>query len=314
MARACESDWAETDIPDLGGRTVVVTGANSGLGLRSARVLASAGARVLLACRDTARGQEALASIADRGGAAELVILDLASLGSVAAAAREIRNRTADCLDILMNNAGVMMTPKRRTHDGFELQFGTNHLGHAALTWALMPALRGSQRPRVVSLSSVAARFGRIGFADPNYRRRPYSAPTAYGQSKLATLLFALELDRRAAAAGLGLISVAAHPGLTSTELVSNMARSRGSALLAGPGSSFSALFGQPVATGALPQLYAASAPDVAGGEYFGPDGPAELRGHPRRVSLHNARGKEARAGRLWDLTAELTGVSPDPA
>jgi protochlorophyllide reductase len=306
--------WSEADIPDLSGRTAVVTGANSGLGLRSARVLASAGAKVLMACRDPARGEEARSRLVDAGGAAELVTLDLASLESVAGAAAGIRERTGDRIHILMNNAGVMMTPKRRTADGFELQFGTNHLGHAALTWALMPALRGSEAPRVVSLSSIAARFGRIGLADPNYRRRRYTAPTAYGQSKLATLLFALELDRRARAAGLGLSSLAAHPGLTSTELVSNMARSRGNALLAGPGSSFSALFGQPVATGALPQLYAATAPDVAGGEYVGPGGPGELRGPPRRVSPHNARGKEALARRLWELTAELTGVSPDPS
>jgi protochlorophyllide reductase len=307
------ASWSEADIPDLTGRTAVVTGANSGLGLRSARMLASAGAKVLLACRDAARGGEALSSVVDSGGQAELVLLDLASLASVAAAAREIRERTGDHLDILMNNAGVMMTPKRRTRDGFELQLGTNYLGHAALCWQLMPALRGSAAPRVVSLSSIAARFGRVSFADPNYRHRCYTAPTAYGQSKLATLLFARELDRRAAAAGLGLVSVAAHPGLTSTELVSNMGRSRGSALLAGPGSSFSALFGQPVARGALPQLYAATAADVAGGEYFGPDGPGELRGAPRRVSLHNARGKDAVARRLWELTAELTGVSPEP-
>jgi protochlorophyllide reductase len=308
------ASWSEADIPDLSGRTAVVTGANSGLGLRSARVLASRGARVLMACRDAARGEEALSSVVDAGGKAELVVLDLASLDSVAAAAREIRDRTGDSLDILMNNAGVMMTPKLRTADGFELQFGTNHLGHAALTWQLMPALRGSQAPRVVSLSSIAARFGRIGFADPNYLRRCYTAPTAYGQSKLATLLFALELDRRARAAGLSLLSVAAHPGLTSTELVSNMGRSRGSALLQGPGSSFNALFGQPVTTGALPQLCAATAPEVTGAEYFGPDGPGELRGHPRRVSPHNARGKQTIARRLWERTAELTGVSPDPA
>jgi protochlorophyllide reductase len=181
--------WTANDIPDQTGRTVLITGANSGLGLAAAGLLADRGARVLMACRSPERGKEALRTV---GGTAELVKLDLADLGSVREAAEDVRARTGDRLDVLMNNAGVMMTPKQRTADGFELQFGTNHLGHAALTWLLMPALRTVPGARVVTLSSMAARPGRVDLADPQFEHRRYQPNTAYSQAKLANLMFAL--------------------------------------------------------------------------------------------------------------------------
>ncbi len=307
--------WTEHDIPDQAGRTVLITGANSGLGLAAAGMLAAAGARVLMACRSPERGETALRTVAARG-AAELVKLDLADLSSVREAAADIRTRTDDRLDILMNNAGVMMTPKQQTKDGFELQFGTNHLGHAALTWLLMPALRVTPGARVVTVSSLTARPGKIDLADPNFERRRYLPNIAYSQAKLANLMFALELDRRARGAGLDLVSVAAHPGYTATNLTPTMARSRGGLLgtamrvFVGIGD---ALLGQNVRTGVLPQVYAATAPDVHGGEYFGPDGILELRGHPRRTDIPGSGRDTVTAAGLWELSAELTKVEPDP-
>jgi NAD(P)-dependent dehydrogenase (short-subunit alcohol dehydrogenase family) len=308
--------WTQNDIPDQNGRTVLITGANSGLGLRTAQVLAGRGARVLMACRSPERGATALRSVAEveGGGSAELIPLDLADLSSVRDAAKQVRDLTGDALDVLVNNAGVMWTPKKQTKDGFELQFGTNHLGHAALTWLLMPALRGRPASRVVTLSSPAARAGKIDLTDPQFHHRRYTPMAAYGQAKLANLMFALELDRRLRDAGLDMLSVAAHPGYTATELTRNTARSRTGAaasvieFVTGLGDR---LVGQNVRFGALPQLFAATAPQVRGGEYYGPDGWQELRGFPRRITLPRpARSVDVAAG-LWDLTAELTGVSP---
>jgi NAD(P)-dependent dehydrogenase (short-subunit alcohol dehydrogenase family) len=308
------SMWTASDIPDQTGRTVLITGANSGLGLAAAGLLADRGARVLMACRSPERGQEALRTV---GGTAELVKLDLADLGSVHAAAKEVRERTGDRLDVLMNNAGVMMTPKRRTADGFELQFGTNHLGHAALTWLLMPALRGVSGARVVTLSSMAARPGRVDLADPQFEHRRYQPNTAYSQAKLANLMFALELDRRARKAELDVVSVAAHPGYTATNLTANMSRSRsgmvGTAMAVATAIG-DRLFGQDVRIGVLPQVYAATAPEVRGGGYYGPDGFREIRGHPQRVPIPTPGQDTEVAAGLYDLTAKLTKVDPDPA
>ena len=309
--------WTANDIPDQTGRTVLITGANSGLGLAAAGLLAGRGARVLMACRSPERGEAALREVTQHGGTAELVKLDLAELGSVHAAAKEIRSRTGDRLDVLMNNAGVMMTPKRRTADGFELQFGTNHLGHAALTWLLMPALRTVPSARVVTLSSMAARPGRVDLADPQFEHRRYQPNTAYSQAKLANLMFALELDRHARKAGLDLVSVAAHPGYTATNLTANMSRSRGGftgTAMAVATAIADRLFGQDVRIGVLPQVYAATAPEVRGGEYYGPDGFREIRGHPQRVPIPTPGQDTEVASKLWDLTAELTKVDPDPA
>jgi NAD(P)-dependent dehydrogenase (short-subunit alcohol dehydrogenase family) len=302
------ANWSEADIPDQSGRTVLITGANSGLGLRSAKVLAGMGARVLMGCRSAERGRAAVAQV---GRNAELVELDLADLASVRKAAAEVRDRTGDKLDILMNNAGVMGTPFTRTADGFELQFGTNHLGHAALTWLLMPAVRDG---RVVTLSSIAARGGGFSLADPNFEHRRYSMSAAYSQSKLANLIFMTELDRRARAAGLGLVSVAAHPGMTDTNLVANSMRLRGIPALTAILSWGSRVVCQSVERGTLSQLYAATAPDVRGGEYIGPQWTLELWGPPGRIQARTAALNPENGRRLWDLTAELTGVSPDPA
>jgi protochlorophyllide reductase len=305
--------WSEADLPDQSGRTILVTGGTAGLGLRTARVLAGRGARVLLTARSAERGERALAEVTRGGGTAELVLLDLADLTSVRKAAAEVRERTGDALDVLVNNAGVMGPPLRRTVDGFELHFGTNHLGHAALTWLLMAALRARPGARVVTVSSMAAHGGRLDLDDPNFHHRRYSSGSAYGQSKLANLVFALELDRHARAAGLDLVSVAAHPGFTATNLVSSTARDRGGPLVGAVAGLLTRLTGQPVSFGALPQLYAATAPGVTGGSYYGPRW-AEMYGGPGPARLWPAARDEDTAARLWSLTAELTGVRPDPA
>jgi NAD(P)-dependent dehydrogenase (short-subunit alcohol dehydrogenase family) len=312
--------WTEADIADQTGRTAVVTGANSGLGLRTAEVLAGKGARVFLACRSPERGAKALEQVraAAAGAEPELVPLDLSELASVRAAAASVRERTGDALDLLVNNAGVMATARGRTADGFELQFGTNHLGHAALTWLLMPALRGGTHARVVTLSSLAATGGRIHLDDPNGEHRRYNAAAAYSQSKLANQVFMLELDRRLRAAGDDILSVAAHPGYTATGLGSGMARSYRNpvvrTLIAGGHRIGEVLFAQNARIGALPQLYAATADDVEGGGYFAPRGVGNLRGYPVRVSTLGAARTEPLGTALWDLTAKLTGVTPDPA
>lgn len=308
--------WTESDIGDQSGRNVLITGANSGLGLHSARVLAERGARVLLGCRSAERGRTALEQVrAHARTEPELVELDLADLGSVRKAAADVRDRTGDALDVLINNAGVMATPRRSTHDGFELQIGTNHLGHAALTWQLMPALRARPAARVVTVSSLAHRGGNLDVTDLNFRRRNYTPVTAYSQSKLANLLFTLELQRRADRAGLDLLSVAAHPGLSDTDLATNTARNlRLPGALARVVGAANSLITQSAARGALPQLYAATAPAVGGAQYYGPDGFGGFRGAPRRAKLSPAARDERTAARLWDTTAELTGVTAEPS
>ncbi len=308
------SGWSAVDVADQAGRTVLVTGASSGLGLQTAAVLASHGAMVLMGCRDPVRGRAALDRVRASSGAADatLILLDLADLSSVHKAADEVRTITGDQLDVLVNNAGVMASPLRCTADGFELQIGTNHLGHAALTWLLAPALLPGAR--VVTVSSLAHRGGGLDVDDLNFQRRRYNSVTAYSASKLANLLFTFELDRRVRDSGRDLIAVAAHPGLTDTELVANTTRMR----LPGPFARVARwgnkLISQGVAAGTLPQLYAATAPDVRSGEYFGPTRLGETRGAPGRVTASPAARNERTARLLWDRTAELTGVPPDPA
>jgi NAD(P)-dependent dehydrogenase (short-subunit alcohol dehydrogenase family) len=306
--------WTLADMPDQTGRTVLVTGATSGLGLHSATALAAAGARVLITARRPERGEAALEHVRREGGpAVELVALDLADLASVRRAAADVRERTGDALHVLMNNAGVMSTPPSTTVDGFELQIGTNHLGHAALTWLLMPALRRGGAARVVTVSSLAHNGGGLDVDDLHFRRRPYVAGLAYSQSKLANLLFTAELDRRLRAAGDDVISVAAHPGLARTELLANSMRRRYNPLLAMISIPINRIFTQDVTTGMLPQLYAATAPDVRGGDYYGPGGIAELAGRPA-PARRSAPARDADlARRLWEVTAAETGVQPDP-
>jgi NAD(P)-dependent dehydrogenase (short-subunit alcohol dehydrogenase family) len=311
---AAVSGWSAADVADQAGRMVLVTGANSGLGLQTAMVLAGRGATVLMACRDPQRGRAVVERVrATSGGAdATLIQLDLADLTSVRKAADEVRAITGDRLDVLVNNAGVMASPPRLTADGFELQIGTNHLGHAALTWLLAPALVPGAR--VVTVSSLAHRGGGLDVDDLNFERRRYTPITAYSASKLANLLFTFELDRRARALGRNLLAVAAHPGLTDTELVSTTTRMHLPAPFVQVVRWGNKLISQGVAAGTLPQLYAATAADVHSGEYFGPTSLGGTRGAPGRATASPAARDEHTARRLWERTADLTGVTPDPA
>ncbi len=291
-------------MPDQTGRTALVTGANSGLGLHTAIGLARKGARVLMACRSPERGQEALGRVrlAAPGAEAELVRLDLASLASVRAAAEEVAGRVPH-LDVLVNNAGVMAVPRTLTEDGFELQLGTNHLGHYALTGLLLPSLLAAPAPRVVSVSSAAHKMGRIDF-DDLMGERSYGRWKAYGQSKLADLLFVGELQRRA---GDRLLAAAAHPGYAAT----NLQTGQGNPLLELPMKLGNLLLAQSDAAGALPQLYAATMPDVRGDDYWGPS-LGELRGAPKRVGRSTAAQDLVVAHRLWEVSQDLTGVAYD--
>ena len=305
--------WTTADIPDQSGRTALVTGANSGLGLQTATALAGAGATVLLGCRDLGRAETAAEQIRAKapGATLEVVELDLGDLDSVKRAAEEVSARDAG-LDLLVNNAGVMAPPRRETAQGFELQFGTNHLGHFALTGRLLDTLLAAPEPRVVTVSSVAHRAGKMDFDDLNWKRS-YSRWPAYGRSKLANLLFTAELARRAAIADSDLIAAAAHPGYASTNLQTSGPGMGPLGLIAKPVMTVANLFlGQSDAKGALPSLYAATAPDVAGGEYFGPDGIGEQRGHPTRVGRNSRASNEEDAMRLWTVSEELTDVTYD--
>ncbi len=297
--------WTAAEIPDQSGRLAVVTGANSGLGLVTARELARAGAKVVIACRNLDKGAAALSSInaAVSSADASVAELDLADLASV----RGFAARLADDherLDLLVNNAGVMAPPRRLTVDGFESQIGTNHLGHFALTGLLLSVLLAAPAPRVVTLSSGAHRIGTIKF-DDLHREHGYNNWMAYGQSKLANLMFSFELQKRASAAGASLLSVAAHPGYARTNLQ-----------FAGPHlyeqllmRITNPILGQSADMGALPQLYAATAPDVPGGSFIGPDGFMEQRGHPHIVTAAGKAYDEDAWRRLWEMSEQLTGV-----
>jgi NAD(P)-dependent dehydrogenase (short-subunit alcohol dehydrogenase family) len=298
--------WTAADIPDQHDRIAVVTGANSGIGLVAARELARAGAQVVMACRDTSKADTAAQAIRRDvpGAAVEVTALDLASLTSV----REFAERyDRSRLDLLINNAGVMVPPKRSTADGFELQFGTNHLGHFALTGRLLGRLLATPGARVVTVSSTAHKIGRINFDDLQSERRYWRWP-AYGQSKLANLMFALELDRRLKAADLRLLSVAAHPGYAATNLQFAATPSRieklGSVVL-------NRFYAQDADRGALPTLYAATA-EIPGGSFVGPDGFQEMRGYPTLVKPTRTARDDETARRLWAVSERLTGVSFD--
>jgi NAD(P)-dependent dehydrogenase (short-subunit alcohol dehydrogenase family) len=293
------TDWTVTDIPDQSGRTVIVTGANSGLGFHTSVALARKGARVLLACRDTNRGEDALSRLRAEvpTAATELVSLDLASLASIRKTAADVATRT-DRLDGLVCNAGVMALPRRTTEDGFEMQIGTNHLGHFALTGLLLPLLLKSPDPRVVVIASEAAKIGRIRF-DDLMGERHYFRWTAYGQSKLANLLFARELGHRVP----DLVVAAAHPGYAATNLqtapgVSGRIMALGNRILA-----------QSDEDGAMPQLYALTMPDVATGDYYGPSKLFGMRGAPHKVSPPRPAKDDHTAARLWTVSEDLTGV-----
>ena len=289
-------------MPGQQGRLAVVTGANTGLGLETAQVLAARGASVVLAVRDIEKGKRAAARIAGTAPGADVMVqpLDLTSLDSIRAAADELRAKHPR-IDLLINNAGVMFTPKQTTGDGFELQFGTNHLGHFALTGLLLEQLLAVPGSRVVTVSSLGHRLGaRINFDDLQWERS-YRRVAAYSQSKLANLLFTYELQRRLSGVGTT-IAVAAHPGLADTELTRNTP-----AITA---FFYARVMSQTAAMGALPILRAATDPGVLGGQYYGPGGPFEARGYPKLAESSGQSHDTALQRRLWTVSEELTGVT----
>jgi NAD(P)-dependent dehydrogenase (short-subunit alcohol dehydrogenase family) len=296
-----KTKWTSDDVPGQHGRLAVVTGANTGLGFETARVLAARGASVVLAVRDTDKGKAAAARIAGTAPGANVLVqpLDLTSLDSIRAAAGELRAQHP-AIDLLVNNAGVMFPPKQATGDGFELQLGTNHLGHFALTGLLLEQMLPVPGSRVVTVSSLAHRIrARINFGDLQ-SERSYSRVTAYSQSKLANLMFAYELARRLSGAGTT-IAVAAHPGLAATEL------SRYTPAIV----AFSyARVSQKAAMGALPTLRAATDPGVLGGQYYGPGGIFGARGYPKLAASSGRSHDTAIQRRLWTVSEELTGVT----
>lgn len=293
--------WTAAEIPDQTGRVVVITGASSGIGLEAAKALAAKNATVIIAVRSKQRGQTAIARIRQTCPEANLrlMLLDLAELQTVQQFAERFTGEF-DRLDLLINNAGVMLPPYSKTKDGFELQMGTNHFGHFALTGWLLPLLLRTPKSRIVTVSSGAHRWGAIDFDDLHWERRRYKAWNAYCDSKIANLYFTYELARRLQEAGAGTLSVAAHPGWSATRL------QRHTSLL----SFLSRFFAQPASMGALPMLYAAVAPEVAGGDYFGPDGWQEWRGYPRKVDSNARSHDRETAARLWAVSEDLTGVS----
>ncbi len=298
--------WTSNNMPDQSGKVVVVTGANSGLGYETSLALVQKGAHVVLACRNMEKGETAVAQIRQQVPPAslELTTLDLADLASIRQFAAEFQ-ANHDRLDVLINNAGIMAIPYRQTADGFEMQFGVNHLGHFALTGQLIDLIMQTDESRVVTVSSNLHKQGKIDFDNLN-SEQDYSKWGAYNNSKLANLLFTYELQRRLAAAGSKTISAAAHPGYSATNLqqgnsswLQNMVLGLANKIMA-----------QSAAMGALPTLYAATMPDVPGGDYYGPGGRGEMRGHPVKVQSNGASHDEATAVKLWQVSEELTGVT----
>jgi NAD(P)-dependent dehydrogenase (short-subunit alcohol dehydrogenase family) len=294
--------WTAADIPDQSGRVAVVSGANSGLGLVTSRELARAGSRVIMACRDVEKGKAAADELRGAVPGADLEVrrLDLADLASV----EDFSAGMGPRLDLLINNAGVMAPPRRLTADGFESQFGTNHLGHFALTGRLLGRLLAAKEPRVVTVSSVAHRIGRINFSDLQGERR-YVSWLAYGQSKLANLMFCFELQHRAAAARVPLRSMAAHPGYSRTNLQFAAPPWYERAIM----GVTNVFFAQSAERGALPSLYAATVPALPGGSFAGPNGFMEQRGYPHLVTAARRAYDEEVGRRLWEISEELTGV-----
>jgi NAD(P)-dependent dehydrogenase (short-subunit alcohol dehydrogenase family) len=304
--------WASDDIPDLSGKTIIVTGGNSGIGYEAALEFARKRAKVVLACRDLGKARTAAAQITASSPTAdvEVMALDLSSLASIRGFSDAFHLRHP-ALHVLCNNAGVMAIPYRLTTDGFEMQFGTNHLGHFALTGLLLGRLLTTKGARVVNVSSTGHRLGRIRFDDLQWKNN-YSKWRAYGQSKLANLLFTLELQRRADVAGAKLLSVACHPGYAATNLQAVGPRMQGSSLLERLTEVGNKYLAQSAAMGALPTEYAAVAPEVHGGDYIGPDGFAEQHGHPKKVGRSAAARDAASAKKLWDVSEQLTDVHYD--
>jgi NAD(P)-dependent dehydrogenase (short-subunit alcohol dehydrogenase family) len=301
------TDWTQNEIPDQQGRLVIVTGGNSGIGYEAALALAGKNARVILAVRSTGKGEEAAGNIRRQhpGSQVTVMALDLADLKSVRAFAQNFLKQY-DRLDVLINNAGVMALPQRKTADGFEMQFGTNHLGHFALTGLLLPVLKKTPNARVVTVSSGAHTFGDIHFDDLQWEKK-YQTWGAYGQSKLANLLFAYELQRRLEAANIKVLSVACHPGYAATNLQAAGPQMEGSAVKAWMMKMANTLLAQKQDMGALPTLFAATAAEVNGCDYIGPAG--GMKGYPAKVKSNNKSYDESLARRLWTVSEELTGV-----
>lgn len=286
-------------MPDLTGKIAIVTGANIGIGFETSRALARKGAHVVMACRNLIKGENSANEIRNEldKSEIELIKLDLSSLSSIRRFVDDFKENSST-LNLLINNAGVMMPPYSKTVDGFELQFGTNHLGHFALTGLLLDTLMKTGNSRVVTAGSSAHNFGSIDFEDLNWEKS-YKRIGAYGRSKLANLLFTYELQRKLEAAGSTTIAIAVHPGWTRTALQRNSMFLR----------FLNPIFGQNVEKGALPTLYAATSEDVRGGEYYGPGGWKELRGYPKKVESNEMSHDTAIAGKLWAVSEKLTGV-----
>ncbi len=294
------SKWTLQDLPNQSGRRVVVTGANSGIGFETARALAQKGAAVTLACRSESKAKAALQKILGESPEASVQFeqLDLSDLDNVAAFAARYKEGQSQ-LDLLILNAGVMVPPESRTAQGFELQFGVNHLGHFALTAALIDRLNVTEGSRVVVVSSAAAQGGAIYFDDLQFEKRNYAPWRAYGQSKLANQLFTRELQRRLRESGSSVLVTAAHPGWTKTDLQRT----------SGIADFFSPIFGMKAPQGALPTLRAATDPEARAAQYFGPDGFMQMRGYPKPVNMVKQALDDATATRLWSVSEELTGV-----
>jgi NAD(P)-dependent dehydrogenase (short-subunit alcohol dehydrogenase family) len=301
--------WTQNDIPDQQGKQVIVTGGNSGIGYEAALALAGRNAHVILAVRSLEKGEEAARQIRQHFLQAQVNVmeLNLADLKNIGAFAKAFL-ASHDRLDILINNAGVMALPARKTVDGFEMQFGTNHLGHFALTCLLLPALKKTPGARIVTVSSGVHVSGDIHFEDLQWERK-YDQWGAYAQSKLANLLFAYELQRRFSAAGIGIISVGCHPGYAATNLQAVGPQMEGSVFKSWMMKAANTLFAQGQDMGALPTLFAATAPQVNGCDYIGPSGIGGARGYPDKVMSNDKSYDETLAKRLWTVSEELTGV-----
>ena len=293
-------NWNANQLGDQTGRVTIVTGSNSGIGFETARVLAEKGATVIMACRNLDKANPKADEIRKRhpGTNVEVMQLDLSNLDSVRAFAEAFRAKHSR-LDLLVNNAGIMVPPYGKTAQGFETQFGVNHLGHFALTGSLLDLITNTPGSRIVTVSSVAHYMGKIRFSDLNFETG-YNAQSAYGQSKLANLLFTYELQRRLAAAGKDTVAVAAHPGWTATSLQENSKAIK----------FMNRFFAQQPPDGALPTLYAATDPTVNGAEYYGPSGFMQMQGPPKKVKSNKRSHDESLAQRLWNVSEELTGVS----
>lgn len=293
--------WTAADIPDQSGRIAIVTGSNSGIGYETALALAQKGATVVMACRSLPKAEAAAEQIRQTNPAGEVVVtqLDLGDLDSVRDFAAAFLERY-DRLDLLINNAGIMMPPYGQTAQGFETQFGVNHLGHFALTGLLLDVVLRTPQSRIVTVSSGAHNFGKIDFDDLNWERKSYNPNASYGQSKLANLLFTYELQRKLVAAGCETIAVAAHPGWTETNLQQH----------SGLFSFLNPYFAQSPPMGALPTLRAATDPTVQGSDYYGPNGFMEMRGYPVKVKSNDRSHNETIAARLWESSEALVGVT----